>query len=83
MENIKIREQVKQEMTRRFPQKELEYRNGVVASAIAQGHKDKLTEDWLMKTLLNDVEDDFITYEQAVAVRVDYMKAIEEVKKMF
>ena len=45
--------------------------------------KEKLTEDWVMKTLLLDVEDGFMSYEQAVYIRKDYYKAIEEVKEMF
>lgn len=74
---------VKVEMDRRFPQKELGYRNTVVATAISKGNKDKLTEDWVMKTLLMDVEDGFMSYEQAVYIHKDYYKAIEEVKEMF
>lgn len=74
---------VKEEMDRRFPQEELEYRNTVVASAISKGKKDKLTEDWVMKTLLMDVEDGFIEYGQAVYIHKDYYKGIEEVKEMF
>lgn len=74
---------VKAEMDRRFPQKELEYRNAVVATAIAKGNKDKLTEDWVMKTLLMDVEDGFISYEQAVNIHKAYFKAIENLKIQF
>lgn len=74
---------VKAEMDRRFPQEELSYRNKVVATAIAKGKKEKLTEDWVMKTLLMDVEDGFMSYEQAVYIHKDYYKAIEEVKEMF
>lgn len=74
---------VKEEMDRRFPQEELRYRNIVVASAIAKGKGEKLSEDWVMKTLLNDVLDGFMTYEQAVYIHKDYYKAIEEVKTQF
>lgn len=81
--NNRIYFEVKREMDRRFPQEELRYRNVVVASAIAKGKKDKLTEDWLMKTLLMDVEDGFMTYGQAVKIHKDYYKAIEEIKKNY
>lgn len=74
---------VKAEMDRRFPQKELGYRNMVVATAIAKGKKEKLKEDWVMKTLLMDVEDGIMDYEQAVYINKDYYKAIETVKTMF
>ncbi len=74
---------VLEEMNRRFPQGELAYRNMVVATAIAKDKKDKLTENWLRKTLLMDVEDGFITYEQAVNIHKDYYKSIEEIKKNY
>ena len=82
-EQIQIREQVTREMNRRFPQGELSYRNGIVGHAIAIGKKAKLTEDWLRKALLGDVEDGFLTYGQAVAIKERYMEAIETVKRMF
>lgn len=81
--NNEVYFKVKEEMDRRFPQKELGYRNGIVATAIAKGRKEKLTEDWVMKTLLMDVEDGFISYEQAVHIHKDYYKAIEEIKKSY
>ena len=81
--NNEVYFKVKEEMDRRFPQEELGYRNMVVASAIAKGKKDKLTEDWVMKTLLMDVEDGFIEYGQAVYISKDYYKAIEEIKKSY
>lgn len=74
---------VLEEMNRRFPQKELDYRNMNVASIIAKGHEDKLTEDWLRRVLLGDVEDEFMTYAQAVYIKDSYFKAICEVKAMF
>ena len=79
----RIREQATAEMNRRFPQKELDYRNGIVGTAIAVGKKNELTEDWLKKVLLGDIEDGFITYGQALAVKDEYYKAICEVAKMF
>ena len=81
--NNEVYFKVKEEMDRRFPQKELGYRNMVVATAIAKGKKEKLTEDWTTKTLLMDVEDGFMTYGQAVNIHKDYYKAIEEIKKNF
>ena len=79
-----MREQsIRKEMNRRFPQSELEYRNSVVATAIARGKGSKLTEDWLRKTLLGDVEDGFLTYGQAVAIKDEYHKGICEVRSMF
>lgn len=77
------RQDVLNEMTRRMPYKELEYRNLIVASAIVEGHKDELTYDWLNKTLLGDVTDGFIEYGQAMAIKEKYMTALEEVKRMF
>ena len=74
---------VLEEMNRRFPQKELSYRNMNVASIIAKGHEDKLTTDWLRKALLGDVEDEFMTYAQAVYIKDLYFKAICELKAMF
>lgn len=71
------------EMNRRFPQEELSYRNMIVASVIADGKADKLTEDWVRKTLLGDVEDGFLTYGQALAVKDEYFTAICDVKLMF
>ena len=74
---------VLEEMNRRFPQKELSYKNMNVASIIAKGHEDKLTTDWLRKALLGDVEDEFMTYAQAVYIKDLYFKAICELKAMF
>lgn len=74
---------VLEEMNRRFPQEELSYRNMNVASIIAKGHEDKLTSDWLRKALLGDVEDEFISYGQAINIKDSYFKAICEVKAMF
>lgn len=80
---VDIREQVKKEMDRMMPYKEVEYRNGIVASIIANGRKEKLTEDWVMRTLMGDVEDGFISYEQAVYIQKEYYKAIEKVKAIY
>ena len=63
-----------------FP--ECDYRNMVIADAIANGHKDKLTEDWLRKVLLSDVEEGFITFGQALTLQPIYMNAIKELSRM-
>ena len=83
MMNVELKEQVKRAMDNYFPTKEFDYRNGVVASAIASGKKDKLTVDWVRNGLLSDVEDGFITYAIAVATQDKYMTAIQNVKRMF
>ena len=66
-----------------LPYKEMDYRIGVIAEAIAVGKKDKLTSDWVRRALLTDVEDGFITYGQAVAVNNKVINAIERVKAIF
>ena len=65
-----------------IPFKKCDYRNMVVADAIAKGKADKLTEDWLRRVLLTDVEDGFITYAESLALAPQYTKAIEELKKI-
>jgi len=83
MNEMNIKTQAQREMNMRMPQKELEYRNGVVAQAIATGKADKLTSDWVCRALLQDVEDDFMTYEQAVAINNEYYNTIQMVARMF
>ncbi len=83
MINVEIKEQVNRVMDSFFPQKEFSYRNMVVASAIAKGHKNKLTSEWVRNSLLTDVEDGFMSYGIAVASQNKYMMAIENVKRMF
>lgn len=80
---MRIKEQATKELNRRFPQKELEYRNHIVATAIALGKKEKLTEEWIRKGLITDIEDGFITYGQVMYIKDDYFKAIKEVERMF
>lgn len=83
MMNLDIRTQVKKVMDSYFPAKEFDYRNMIVASAIVKGKKDKLTADWVRKSLLSDVEDGFMSYAIAVAAQEKYITAIENVKRMF
>lgn len=52
------------------PFKEAEYFNMCFASAIEK--EVKLTETKIMKTLLNGVEDEFITYGQALTLNEIY-----------
>lgn len=60
--------------------KHCEYMNTVIADAVAQGHGNKLTQDWLRRFLLENVEDGFITYGQALTLAPIYTKAIEALK---
>lgn len=82
-EQMRITEQATKEMKRRFPQEELDYRNRVVGTAIGLGKKEKITEDWMRRGLIGDIEDGFITYAQAMTIKDDYFKAIREVVAMF
>lgn len=82
-EEMRIKESATKEMNRRFPYKEVEYRNSIVATIIGLGKNDKLTEDWVRRGLLTDVEDGFITYGQAITIKDEYFKAIKEVERMF
>ncbi len=81
--NFEMRETILKELKVMIPYKELEYRNQIVAGIIASGKKDKISADWIRKAFFRDIEDGFITYEQAVAVRVEYEKAIEKIKEMY
>ena len=82
-EQMEIQELVRKEMNHMIPYRELEYSNGVVATIIANGHSNRLTEDWVRRRLLTDVEDRFITYEQAIAIKDNYKKAVDKVKEIF
>ena len=57
-----------------------EYTNSVIATAFAIGKSSKLTENWLRNHLLEDIEDDFITYEEALKLNEIYTKKIESLK---
>ena len=82
-EQMRITEQATKEMKRRFPQEELDYRNRVVGTAIGLGKKEKITEDWIRKGLIEDILDGFITYGQVIYIKDEYFKAIREVVAMF
>ena len=74
---------VKRELDERFPYKCCEYQNGVIARGFAYGREDELTEDKLRKQLLSNVEDEFMSYTEALVVFPMYMAAIDELKKIF
>ena len=78
-----IKKAVEEKLNSLFPYKETEYRNGSVAHIVALGHKDKLTEDWMRKAFLQDIEDDFITYAQVMTIKDSYWAALEEINQMF
>ena len=65
------------------PYKEADYENMVIASAFAKGHREKLTADWLRKSLLMNVEDEFMTYGQALVLEKVYTDAIAKLNMMF
>jgi len=71
---------VKRELDGRFP---YEFENGAIAGAFAQGREDELTEGKLRKQLLFNVEEELITYTEALAVFPMYMAAIKELKNQF
>ena len=71
------------ELKKVAPYEECEYFNGIIASAFGKGKKERLTEDWLRKALLLNVEDEFMTYGQALAMKDIYLNKIEELKKVF
>ena len=56
------------------------YRNTVIATAFAIGKSQKLTSDWLRKSLIGDVEDKFITYNEALKLYYVYSKKIDSLK---
>lgn len=74
---------VKRELDERFPYECCEYQNGVIARGFAYGREDELTEDKLRKQLLGNVEDEFMSYTEALVVFPMYMEAIDELKKIF
>lgn len=71
---------VKANLDERFPFKCCEYENGIIARGFAYGREDELTEDKLRKQLLSNVEDEFMTYTEALVVFPMYMAAIKEIK---
>lgn len=79
--NNKVDYQVREEMNRRFPN--MKYRNTIVAGAIAEGHKEQLTSDWIRKAFISDIEDGFMTYEKALEIKDEYSAAIEEMKRIY
>lgn len=71
------------ELNNRIPYEETDYRNMCFASAFAHGRENELSDDRIRKCLLADVEDEFITYGQALTLAPMYRKAIDSIKAMF
>ena len=74
---------VKRELDERFPYEYCKYENGTIARGFAYGREDELTEDKLRKQLLSNVEDEFMSYTEALTVFPMYMAAIKELKNQF
>lgn len=81
--NKRIYYQALKTMNKMVPFKECDYRNGVIASAFAKGKQDRLNDNWIKNALLQDYEDGFISYEQAVALNPIYIKAVNTLRGMF
>ena len=60
-----------------------DYMNGCIASGFAQGKESKMSEDWIRRFLLSNVEDEFITYEEALAYAPIYRKEIDSLRAYF
>ena len=65
-----------------IPDEKFEYRNMVIADAIAKGHGNDLNEEWLHIAMAGDIRDGFYSNEDADATRDKYLKAIEELKRL-
>ena len=64
----------------KVPYKEADYFNSCLASAVAQGKA--ITHNKIMKLLLNGVDDEFINYNQALALNKIYVGMIDELNCM-
>lgn len=62
------------------PYKEAEYFNKCLASGVA--HNIEITENKIMKLLLNGVEDEFISYNQALGLNKVYVGMIDKLNSM-
>ncbi len=82
MKYNEIYEQVKAELDGALPNG-TSYRNGVIAHFFASEKKYRLTNDWLHRALLRDVEDEFITTIEANQIEAIYKKKIAELKEIF
>lgn len=71
---------LRNEINRLVPYRECGYRSLVIADTIAEGKGDKLTDNWLMHALLLDVEDEMITYGQAITLEPIYRDAIAKLR---
>ena len=64
----------------KVPYEHSEYFNMCLASGVAQGKE--ITENKIMKLLLNGVDDGFISYTQALALNKIYVGMIDELNYM-
>lgn len=64
----------------KVPYKHADYFNSCLASGVAQGKE--ITENKIMKLLLNGVDDEFINYNQALALNKIYVGMIDELNYM-
>ena len=74
---------IRKALNKMIPYKECNYRNTVIAQAIYNGKEDKLDSTWVMRAMLQDEEDGFITYGQGVFLHKAYNEAIAKLKEMF
>ena len=64
----------------KVPYKHADYFNSCLAGGVAQGKE--ITENKIMKLLLNGVDDEFINYNQALALNKIYVGMIDELNYM-
>ena len=74
--NMKRKYEVLRELNQMVPFKEADYFNMVFATGIAKGVK--FTEDKIRNTLLNGIEDKFITYGEALSLFEVYKNILME-----
>lgn len=60
-----------------------EYMNGCIASGFAMERQNEITGDWLRRFLIEQVEDNFLNYMEALAYNKAYKPVIEEAKKIW
>lgn len=64
----------------KVPYKYADYFNSCLAGGVAQGKE--ITENKIMKLLLNGVEDEFISYNQALGLNKVYVGMIDKLNCM-
>ena len=70
-------EKIKEQIDKMIPYEACDYLNYIIAKLISDGKQEKMTDDWLRKVLIGDIEDGFITYGQALTLELLYRKAID------